>query len=121
MDVKCYLKEQKHGKALHFDKNFAGFVKFYFALSLILVYSNIVRTYEMLLTYDFRIRNTDPRLLDSCLYDGCWLLAMASVGVLWVVGGFSPLGCWHRHPGVKTGVDHYDLNSELFNLNEAGN
>ena len=48
--------------------------------------------------------------LDSCLYDGSWLLALASVGVQgWVVDGLSPLGCWHRHPGVKTGVDHYDL------------
>ena len=37
----------------HFiDKNLAGFVTFYFALCLILVYSNIVRTYETLLTYD---------------------------------------------------------------------
>ena len=49
--------------------------------------------------------------LDSCLYDGCWLLTLTSIGVLWVVGGLSPLGCWHRHPGVKTGVDHYDLQS----------
>ena len=32
-------------------------------------------------------------------------------GVLWVFGGLSPLGCWYRHPGVKTGVDHYDLQS----------
>ena len=47
--------------------------------------------------------------LDSCLCDGCWLLVLASIGVLWVVGGLSPLGCWQRHPGVKTRVDHYDL------------
>ena len=47
--------------------------------------------------------------MDSCLYDGCWLLALAFVRVLWVVDGLSPLGCWHRRPGVKTGVDHYDL------------
>ena len=47
--------------------------------------------------------------LDSCLYDGCWPLALVSVGVLWVVGGLSPLRCWHRYPGVNTGVDHYDL------------
>ena len=40
-------------------KNFTGFVTL-FALCLILVYSNIVRTYETLLTYDLRIRNTDP-------------------------------------------------------------
>ena len=44
----------------HFDKNLADFVAFYFALCLISVYSNIVRTYETLLTYDLRIRNTDP-------------------------------------------------------------
>ena len=41
--------------------NLADFVTFYFALCLILVYSNIVRTYETLLTYDLRMRNTDPR------------------------------------------------------------
>ena len=34
-----------------------------------------------------------------------------SVGVLWAVGGLSPLRCWNRHPGVKTGMDHYDLQS----------
>ena len=29
------------------------------------------------------------------------------------LGGWWSLaaGCWHRHPGVKTGVDHYDLQS----------
>ena len=31
-------------------------------LSLPLAYSNTVRTYEMLLTYDLHIRNTDPRI-----------------------------------------------------------
>ena len=41
-------------------KTFTGFVTFSFALCLISVYSNIVRTYEILLTYDLRIRNTDP-------------------------------------------------------------
>ena len=35
--------------------------------------------------------------------------ALASVEVLWLVGGLSLLGCWHRHLGVKTGVGHYDL------------
>ena len=31
------------------------------------MYSNIVKTYEVLLTYDLRIRNTDPRFhLVSC-------------------------------------------------------
>ena len=49
--------------------------------------------------------------LGSCLYDGCWPLIMTSTGVLWVVGGLSPLGCWHRHRGVKIGVDQYDLQS----------
>ena len=48
-------------------------------------------------------------LLGSCLYDGYWLLALASVGVLCVVRGLSPLECLHRHQGVKTGVDRYDL------------
>ena len=42
-------------------KNLENFVTFYFSLCLILVYSNIVRTYETLLTYELRIRNTDPR------------------------------------------------------------
>ena len=45
----------------HFiNKTLAGFVSFYFALCLILVYSNIVKTYEMLLNCELRIRNTDP-------------------------------------------------------------
>ena len=45
----------------------AGFVTIYFGLCLILVYSNIVRTYETLLTYDLCIRNTDLRFhLVSC-------------------------------------------------------
>ena len=30
-------------------------------------------------------------------------------GSLGVVGILSSLGCWQRHPGVKTGVDHYHL------------
>ena len=45
-------------------KNLADLVTFYFALKslcLILVHSNIVKTYETLLTYDLYIRNTDPR------------------------------------------------------------
>ena len=47
--------------------NLAGLVTFYFALCLRLVHSNIVRTYERLLTYDHCIRNTDPRShLVSC-------------------------------------------------------
>ena len=52
----------------HFiDKKLAGFVTFCFALCLILVYSNIVRTYETLLTYNLRRKNTDPRFhLVSC-------------------------------------------------------
>ena len=41
--------------------NLAGFVAFYFALCLILVYSNIVKRCETLLTYDLCIRHTDPR------------------------------------------------------------
>ena len=41
-------------KRYFISKNLAGFVTFYFALCIILVYSNIVRTYEMLLTYDLR-------------------------------------------------------------------
>ena len=63
MGVKCYLKAKKLVEPillLAFNKNLAGFVTFYFALCLILVYSNIVRTYEMLLTYNLHIRNTDP-------------------------------------------------------------
>ena len=54
LSVKCYLKAKKdRNMKKHFiDKNLAGFVAFYFALCLILVYSNIVRTYETLLTYD---------------------------------------------------------------------
>ena len=43
------------------NENLAAFVTFHFALCLKLVYSNIVRTYETLLTYDLYIRNTDPR------------------------------------------------------------
>ena len=52
MEVKCYLKVKKMIEPillLVFNKNLAGFVTFYF-----------VKTYEMLLTYDLRIRNTDP-------------------------------------------------------------
>ena len=52
----------------HFiNKNLAGFVTFYFASCPILVYSNNVKTYETLLTYNLRLRNTDPRVrLVSC-------------------------------------------------------
>ena len=50
-----------------FDNNLAGFLTFYFALCLILAYLDTVRTYEMLLTYDLHIRNTDPSFhLVSC-------------------------------------------------------
>ena len=59
MEVKCYLKTKKLDEPillLVFNKNLAGFVTFYFALCLILAYSNIVRTYEMLSTYDLHIR-----------------------------------------------------------------
>ena len=44
--------------------------------------------------------------------EGCWLLAVGAGfrrGFLGMVGGLSSLGCWRRHPEVKTGVDHYDL------------
>ena len=34
----------------------------------------------------------------------CW-------GSLGIVGGLSSRGCWQRHLGVKTGVDHYDLHT----------
>ena len=63
MGVRCYLKAKKLVDPillLVFNKNLAGFVTFYFALCVILAYSNIVRTYEMLLTYDLHIENTDP-------------------------------------------------------------
>ena len=30
-------------------------------------------------------------------------------GSLGIVGGLLSLGCWQRHPGVKAGVDHHDL------------
>ena len=53
MEVKCYLKARRtKNMKKHFVviKNSAGFVSFYFALCLILAYSNIVRRYEMLLT-----------------------------------------------------------------------
>ena len=61
MEVKCYLKKLVEPiLLLVFNNIFAGFVTFYFALCLILAYSNIVRTYEMLLTYDLHMRNTDP-------------------------------------------------------------
>ena len=57
MEVKCYLKAKgKNNMKKHFiNKNLAGFVTFYFALCYILVYSNIVKTYQSLLTYDFRL------------------------------------------------------------------
>ena len=62
LSVKYYLKaKRKINMKKHFiNKDLAGFVTFYFALCLILVYSNIVKTYEMLLTYNIHIRNTDP-------------------------------------------------------------
>ena len=63
LSVKCYLKakRKKNLKKQFVNKNLAGFFTFYFALCFILVYSNIVKTYETLLTYDLHIRNTDPR------------------------------------------------------------
>ena len=67
--VKCYLKAKwnKNTKKYFINKNLAGFVTFYFALCLILMYINIVRTYETLLTQDLRIRNTEPPFdLASC-------------------------------------------------------
>ena len=42
-------------------------------VSYLLVNSNIVKTYETLLTYDFLIRNTDPRFhLVSCYKKHFW-------------------------------------------------
>ena len=50
LSVKPYLKAKRNkNMKKHFtDKNLAGFVTFYFALYLILVHSNITRTYETL-------------------------------------------------------------------------
>ena len=61
--LKCYLKakRKKNMKKRFINNNLAGFVTFYFALCLRLVYSNIVKTYETLLTYDVRIRNTGKK------------------------------------------------------------
>ena len=56
LSVKCCLKakRKKNMKKRLINKNLAGFVTFYFAL-------------KGLLTYDLRIRNTDPCLhLVSC-------------------------------------------------------
>ena len=100
MEVECYLssviaglKEEKYQETLIY-KNLAGFVTFYFALCLILVYSNIVKACEMLLTNNLRIRNTDPCFhLASCykkhflisnekwcfLYVGCYCTCMIDV------------------------------------------
>ena len=60
MEVKCHLKAKRNKNTnkhfiepillFVFSKNVAGFVTFYFALYLKLVYSNIVRTYETLST-----------------------------------------------------------------------
>ena len=67
LSVKCYLKAKrkknmkKHFKNMKKHKNLAGFVTFYFALCLIFVCSNILKTYEMLSTHDLCMRNTDPR------------------------------------------------------------
>ena len=60
LSVMCYLKvKRKKNMIKHFiNKNFADFVIFYCALCLILVYSNIVKTYEKRLTYDLCMRNT---------------------------------------------------------------
>ena len=46
MEVKCYLKaKREENMKKHFiNKNLVGFVAFYFALCLILVYSNMVKT-----------------------------------------------------------------------------
>ena len=64
----CLTAKKKNNMKKHFfNKNLAGFFTFYFVLCLILVYSNIVKTHEILLTYDLRVRNTDPRFhLVSC-------------------------------------------------------
>ena len=62
MEVMCYVnaKRNKNMKKHFIEiKNLAGFVTFYFALCLILVYSNTVRAYETILTYDLLMRNTD--------------------------------------------------------------
>ena len=75
MEIKCYLKaKKKKNMKDHFINNdLAGFITFYFALCLILVYSNVVKTYESLFTYDLRIRNTKPRFhLVSCYKKHFW-------------------------------------------------
>ena len=63
LSVTCYLraKRKKNIKKHFIHKNLAGFVTFHFALCLTLASSNIVKTYESLLTYDLRIKGTDPR------------------------------------------------------------
>ena len=69
MDVKCYLmaKREKNMKNHVINRNLAGFITFYFSLCLILVYSNIVKTYETLLIYDLHLRKNYPRFhLVSC-------------------------------------------------------
>ena len=85
MEVKCYMKAKKEQKCsichhhvltklvepiLQFvlNKNVVGFVTFYFALCLRSVYSIIVRTDEMLLTYDLRIRNSEPHFHSVSCY-----------------------------------------------------
>ena len=49
LSVKCYLKaEREKNMKKHFiNKTLAGFVTSYFALCLILVYSNIIKTYKL--------------------------------------------------------------------------
>ena len=57
MEVKRYLKAKRLIEPILlfvFDKNLAGFVTFYFALCLILAYSNIVKTCEMLVCWDVK-------------------------------------------------------------------
>ena len=56
LSVKFYLKsKRKKNMKKHFsNKNLPSFVTFYFSFCLILVYSNIVKTYERLLTLSYR-------------------------------------------------------------------
>ena len=63
MEVKCCLKAKRNQ---NMKKHFIE-VKHHLLKSInlnitiiILMYSNFARTYETLLTYDLRIRNTDP-------------------------------------------------------------
>ena len=59
--LKFTAQQMLSSYCLSLNKTLPGFVTFYFALCLRLVYSNIVRTHEAILTYDLYIRNTGPR------------------------------------------------------------